>query len=319
MRTASQRVLNAVQRPEAYDEVVISSAGAPVVLSVWRAGPGTPAVVFLPGTMTHPLLYEELCDGLALAGFTVVGLHGQGHGKSPRVRRPLTFGTLLANARDAVAWARAHVSEQVVVCGSSQGGVLAMAVAAAEPQLTAVVAHNVLDPQLADSLLITRFPPGLRPAFPALRAALRLGARVAPRLPVPFGAYLTMDRVTSDPVYADFFWTDPLGLRSYPLGFLGSLMAADLSGLRDGSIRCPVLVVAGQGDPLFPLAYIRQVFDRIVAAEKELLVVDADVHLLFVEALEQTMPPLLRRLRVFVEPAARQPVIPPRTSPAPGA
>ena len=182
MRTASQRVLNAVKRPEAYDEVVISSAGAPVVLSVWRAGPGAPAVVFLPGTMTHPLLYEELCDGLALAGFTVVGLHGQGHGKSPRVRRPLTFGTLLANARDAVAWARAHVSEQVVVCGSSQGGVLAMAVAAAEPQLTAVVAHNVLDPQLADSLLITRFPPRELPTHSQLQNGLAQRRNVFRRL-----------------------------------------------------------------------------------------------------------------------------------------
>ena len=317
MRTPSQRLLNAVQRPEVYEEVVITSAGVPVVLSVWRADAGAPAVVFLPGTMTHPLLYEELCDGLARAGFTVVGLHGQGHGKSPRVRRPLTFATLLTNARDAVDWARREISDRVVVCGSSQGGVLAMAVAAGDPRLSAVVAHNVLDPQLADSLLITRFPPGLRAVFPALQAALRVGGRVAPRLPVPFGAYLTMDRVTSDPAYADFFWTDPLGLRSYPLGFLASLLGADLAGMRDGSIRCPVLVVAGRGDPLFPLAYIRQVYDRIVAPAKELLVVDADVHLLFVEALEQTLPPLVERLRAFT--ASPEPVTAPRTSPAPDA
>ena len=313
MRTPTQRVLNAVQRPDVYDELVITSDGAPVVLSVWRAEPGSPAVVFLPGTMTHPLLYEEFCDGLAGAGFTVVGLHGQGHGKSPRVRRPLTFGTLVTNARDAIAWALREVSEQVVVCGSSQGGVLAMTVAATEPRLTAVVAHNILDPELRDSLLVTRFPPRLRPAFPALRASIRLAGRVAPRLPVPFGAYLTMDRVTRDPSFADYFWTDPLGLRSYPLGFLGSLVGADLSGLRDGSIRCPVLVVAGRGDPLFPLDYTRQVFDEIVAPAKELLVVDVDVHLLLVEALEQTLPPLVQRLRTLTSPVSRPP------SPAPAA
>lgn len=272
MRTPTQRVLNAVQRPDVYDELVITSDGAPVVLSVWRAEPGSPAVVFLPGTMTHPLLYEEFCDGLAGAGFTVVGLHG-----------------------------------------SSQGGVLAMAVAATEPRLTAVVAHNILDPELRDSLLVTRFPPRLRPAFPALRASIRLAGRVAPRLPVPFGAYLTMDRAARDPSFADYFWTDPLGLRSYPLGFLGSLVGADLSGLRDGSIRCPVLVVAGRGDPLFPLDYTRQVFDEIVAPAKELLVVDVDVHLLLVEALEQTLPPLVQRPRTLTSPVSRP------SSPAPGA
>jgi pimeloyl-ACP methyl ester carboxylesterase len=124
-----------------------------------------------------------------------------------------------------------------------------------------------------------------------------------------------MDRVTRDPAYADFFWTDPLGLRSYPLGFLGSLVGADLSGMHDGSLRCPVLVVAGRGDPLFPLAYIRQVYDRIVAPAKELLVLDADVHLLFVEARDQTLPPLVERLRAFTA----APVTVPRTSPAPDA
>lgn len=33
MRTTDQRTLNAVQRPDAYEEVVVDSGGAPVVLS----------------------------------------------------------------------------------------------------------------------------------------------------------------------------------------------------------------------------------------------------------------------------------------------
>jgi alpha-beta hydrolase superfamily lysophospholipase len=103
MRTATDRLLNAVQRPDAYREVVIGSAGAPIALSVWNGWPGRPAVVFLPGTMTHPLFYEEFLDALDRAGITAVGVHPQGHGKSPRVRRPLTFPTLVTNARDAVA------------------------------------------------------------------------------------------------------------------------------------------------------------------------------------------------------------------------
>jgi hypothetical protein len=35
--------------------------------------------------------------------------------------------------------------------------------------------------------------------------------------------------------------------------------------MRDGSIRCPVLVLAGAGDPLFSFADTRRMFDRIVA------------------------------------------------------
>ena len=46
----------------------------------------------------------------------------------------------------------------VVLLGSSQGGILAMAVAARSRRLALVAAHNVLDPSLPESLTITRLP-----------------------------------------------------------------------------------------------------------------------------------------------------------------
>jgi alpha-beta hydrolase superfamily lysophospholipase len=297
MRTGTERRLNAVQRPDAYREVVIGSAGAPIVLSVWNGWPGRPAVVFLPGTMTHPLFYEEFLDALNRAGITAVGVHPQGHGKSPRVRRPLTFPTLVTNARDAVAWTRREFpGRPVAVIGSSQGGVVAMALAGTGERLDAVLAHNVLDPALPSTVAITRFPEWLARVYPAVVAAFRAGGRLLPRLPVPFDAYLDMARVAQDPANAEYFYTDPLGLRAYPLEFMASLFAADLSGMTDGRIRCPVTVVAGRGDPLFPLTYTRQVYDRIVVPDKELLVVDSEVHLLFNEDLDAVLPPLLDRL-----------------------
>jgi hypothetical protein len=62
------------------------------------------------------------------------------------------------------------------------------------------------------------------------------------------------------------FLTDPLGLRCYPLAILTELVTADLSGMRDGSIRCPVLVTEATRDPLFSFGYTRRGFDWIVAS-----------------------------------------------------
>ena len=303
MRSAEQKLLNAVQRPEAYREVVIHSAGARIVLSVWDGAVGMPAVLFLPGTMTHPLFYEEFLDALNRAGLTVAGLHGQGHGKSPRAHRPLTFASLAENARDAVTWiGQTFPGRPLAVVGSSQGGVLAMALAAADHRVDAVFAHNILDPALPSTIQITRFPRWLTRAYPVVLAAFRAAARIAPAMPVPFGAYLDIRRVCREDSTAEYFYTDPLGRRSYPLRFLASLFTADLAGMRDGSITCPVTVIAGRGDPLFPLAYIREVYDRIAAPRKELLVLDSGVHLLFNEDLAAVLPPLLERLRA-VTPA----------------
>ena len=54
--------------------------------------------------------------------------------------------------------------------------------------------------------------------YPAVTAALRAGGRVLPGVSVPFDADHDMARVARDPVNADYFYTDPLGLRAYRCG-----------------------------------------------------------------------------------------------------
>jgi hypothetical protein len=39
MRTRGQRLLNAVQRPDVYEEVLIESRGVPIALSIWKGNP----------------------------------------------------------------------------------------------------------------------------------------------------------------------------------------------------------------------------------------------------------------------------------------
>ncbi|GAB6987744.1 alpha/beta fold hydrolase [Nocardioides pyridinolyticus] len=300
MRTPEQRILNQVQRPQAYREVLIESAGRTVVLSVWDARQSdAPAVVFVPGTMTHPLFYEEFLDALNRSNLTVVGLHPAAHGKSPRGRGRLTFETLVVNALDAVAWTRKeHPSAPVSVLGSSQGGVLALAVATRALGVARVFAHNVLDPALPSSLGVTRAPTWLAPAYPQLRRLMAVLGKVAPALPVPFDLYLDMERVARDPEIAELFYTDPLGLRRYPLSLLAGMLAADLPG----PAQCPVTVLAASGDPLFSLDYTRQVYERIAAPSKELVVIDSDRHLVFIEDLAATLDMLLPLLHTAGSP-----------------
>jgi alpha-beta hydrolase superfamily lysophospholipase len=292
MRTRDQRLRNEVEHPERYHEVTVESSGSPIVLSVWRGDSPGAVAVFLSGTMTHPLFYEEFCDQLAARGITVVGVHSEGHGKSQRVRRVLRLATLIANAMDAAAWAREEFGRRPVLVGSSQGGVIAVLAAAADHELAGVIAHNILDPELPDSLAVSRFPRWLARARRPLTGALRVLASIAPRAPVPLAAYLDLDRVCREQWTAEQFMTDPLGLRAYPLRFVTDLFTADLSAVRDGAISCPVVVIAGRGDPLFSLDYTRQVFDRITSPAKELVVFDTDHHLLFNETLSLVIGPV---------------------------
>jgi pimeloyl-ACP methyl ester carboxylesterase len=246
--------------------------------------------------MTHPLFTEDWCAALATSGHHVVGVHFRSHGKSPR-GPAVTWAGLLEDAGAGVAYAIERFEGPVVLMGSSQGGILATALAATgDDRLDAVVAHSVLDPARPESIGITRLPEWLGPAKDALVDTVGALASVAPAVPVPIGTYLDPGDVFAEGWSREQFEADPLRLTSYPLSFLAQLLTVDLSGLWDGTVRCPVVVVTGRGDRLFRLDYTTAVYERIAAPAKELVVVDVACHLLFVEAIDQTLPAVLEAM-----------------------
>lgn len=299
-RSRAARLLGHVQHPECYEELLIPSAGAPIALSVWRTPPGEPrrgVVVFLPGTAVHPLFYEEFLDALSRAGWSVVGVHPEGHGKSPRVRRALRLASLIANAVDAVTWARGYVEGPVVLMGSSQGSLVALLAAAresAEP-IAGVLAHNVFDPSGVETARATRFGGSAR-VHRAVHRAVAGVARLAGGLRVPIGAYLDPRRVFGVSWTRELFALDPLCLAAYPLAFVADLVTADTTALYDGRLRVPLTVLTAESDPLFGLADTRAVLDRIVAPRKRLVVLDVRCHLVLNEALDVAVPAALAEL-----------------------
>jgi alpha-beta hydrolase superfamily lysophospholipase len=301
MRTWEQRLLNVVQRPDVYEEVLIESQGVPIALSIWRGSPAAPCIVFLPGTMVHPLFYEELLDGLSRAGFNVVGVHFQGHGKSPRVEQLYSFNTLVQNGRDAIGYATQRFNGPLVVLGSSQGGMVTMSLASLDNRVAAAFAHNIMDPQMDDSIRITSFPHWLRPFRHTVVSAMNIAAKLMPRLPVPISFYLREERVFRTNWTRQQYLRDSLKLSSYPLYFLASLFSADMRAMYSGQIRCPVVVIASTGDPLFPFDYIKRIYQLIKAPSKELLVFDLNYHLLFNESLEEVLPRLVGSLKKYTE------------------
>ncbi len=240
------------------------------------------------------MFYSPFLHAVSCHGYHVVGVHLLSHGRSPRVVRRFTLDDLVGNVTDAVGYACARFPGPVAAMGSSQGGVLTLLAAGAEHRIRVAFAHNILFPPLRQTLSVTSLPDSL--AYPALRRLAAAAGPLLPGLPVPLGAYLDAGRIFSDPRWRDAFYRDPLGRTTYPLGFLSSLVASDMPALVDGSITCPVVVLAAAGDPLFPLGYSRLVHERLVAPEKRFVEVDADHHLILNERVEDVLPTVLAAL-----------------------
>ena len=72
MREIEQVILN-LSGYDNYSEVLIESAGTRIALSLYRAGDHCPCIVFIPGTMTHPLFYDDFLTFINLAKpFTIL-------------------------------------------------------------------------------------------------------------------------------------------------------------------------------------------------------------------------------------------------------
>ncbi|WP_219216552.1 alpha/beta fold hydrolase [Paenibacillus sp. S150] len=279
-----------------YEEVTIESNHVPIVLSIWRNRKEDSCIVFLPGTATHPLFYEAFLHSLAENRFNVIGVHPVCHGKSPRVKKLFSFDEIVQNGKDAVTYALENFNKNVIVMGSSQGGIVAIALAGQDDRIQAVFPHNILIPEVSDSIVVTRFPGFLQKNYKFCIHLMNRLAKMFPKLPVPVSIYLDLKKVSSDKKIIQQFYNDPIGFMSYPLYFLSSLFSADLSSIQDGSIKCPVIVLAAKGDPLFPEAYTRQIYDMIKAPYKELMLFDENVHLLLNESLSHVLSPIVNKL-----------------------
>jgi alpha-beta hydrolase superfamily lysophospholipase len=280
-----------------YAETTIRSAGGEIVLSLWEAPEPLAVIVFSPATMVHPLFYAPLLEGFAGEGFTVTGVHPAGHGKSPRSTGRYTIQDLVQNSRDAVTFAIGRYGLPVIAAGSSQGGVVTAALAAGDDRLAAAFPHNMLLAELPDSLAISRFPRWLGGVYHPAQGLFRFFARVFPGLELPLGFYLDRRRISTDPAIWEKVEKDELCLSRYSLHFLASLFTTVFPGICDGSIRCPVYVVADQGDRLFTVEYTRKVFDRIRAPYKEMVVFNYNDHMLMVTHPEEVCRRLAGKMR----------------------
>ena len=298
MRTTEQKMLNLSGYAD-YSETLIDSAGTKIALSIYKSNKDAPCVIFLPGTMTHPLFYDDFLTALAERDFNVIGVHFLSHGKSPRDRKAYTFDDMVQNVEDTISFCLDHFNSNPILMGSSQGGILSMAVAAKDSRIKAVFAHNLLLPALKESISITNFPGFLRLFYGVFPPFMKCLARVMPGLQVPITAYLDFDRVTSSQEIQEGFYRDPIGLTSYPLCFLASLFTADLEGITDGSIKCPVAVIASKGDPLFSFDYCSTVFEKIAAPKKEMIVFDEPCHLILNECVDKVIDPIVEGLKRY--------------------
>lgn len=246
------------------------SSSSPI-LEIWP-NYGAQTLLFYPGSMLGPRHYNLLLQAFRKTGFTVVGLHLAGHDLNLATRLD-SFKSLLLQGLEAETWLEKNNYGPLIVCGHSQGGILALAHASESSRLRAAFAISAIFPQLDDAIELTRFAHFARYRKNILKYIIKF-ASLMPWFPIPLPAYLSIKKILAGKQKPSVMGSG-FGRLSYPLKYLADLFSTNISV----GLLCPFYLYSALNDALFTPKLIQKTFDVIKAPQKHLVWLENGGHM----------------------------------------
>jgi UDP-glucose 4-epimerase len=262
------------------EHALIPYRDALVHLELHVAGEGAPTIVFSPGIGAYARFYLPLLGKLCDEGFNVVGIDRPGHGLSEGRRGDCTIEEILDVVEDAVRYARERFSGPVVLAGSSLGGIISWYALTREPDVEAVVCHNIAHPAVFHE-------PAMRFKVPALT---RL-ARIAPLAPVAIKRIADFGKLSRAPEILDFARREADGIWCWKIS---ARSAASLFTYRPpldwSEVETPVLALIGAEDEMVSPPFAEAVVRAGRPRNLDLRIMPGLGHLLFHDHLADALP-----------------------------
>jgi pimeloyl-ACP methyl ester carboxylesterase len=257
--------------------------GVVLALYILEGPPGSPVVVFMPGTAVYAEIYSNYMFSLHQRGFTVVGYDPRGHGQAGRLRGYFNVPELLADARKVCAYAKRRFGTKIGFTGSSQGGLTGFYLAATgDPNVETVMCHNIAWCDGNTILQISSFkPPKFMVPF-LVWLFRRMRKFVAPvTFYLPFNKLKLPDGKPAEPLLR----ADPLATLAYSLGAVASLTDTPLA-VPPNQIKMPLMLLSSTEDEVFPVAYEQWLFDQLTCPKQFTLVSD-QYHMMIIFSANQ--------------------------------
>ena len=280
------------------EHVLIPYGDKQIHLEVHEAAPGAPTVVFSPGIGGFARFYLPVLGKLCDAGFNVIGIDRPGHGLSEGRRGDATIDQILDVVESAVRYARGRFAGAVALAGSSLGGIISWFALTREPDVEAVVCHNIAHPRIPHEL-------AARLKVPVLE---RL-ARIAPHAPVPIKRVADFEAVATSPEILDYFrrTLDPVWCWNLTARSVASIFDFE-PPLEWSRVTTPTLVLVGAEDRMVSADFTERVLAAGKPARAELRQVEGAAHMLFFDELDRSLPLVTSWLedRLEERPASRE-------------
>lgn len=275
----------------------VTSDGLKIHIEVFEHSPEAPTLIFIPGTALYGLCYGELLLQISQqGGYNVIAIDPRGHGRSEGARGDYTISEIMRDTQAVISYAIDRFNDKVAVMGSSQGGIVAFYLAAADPRINTVICQCFADLTSEDTLQLARHPR----VFKYLKLLLAKAGKALPNPQIPITSYIDLDKI---PVRyfgtaKAFMDMDPLALKTISLRALQSLAHTEMQKPVE-AITMPVMLIQGTADSIFPISYTQKIYNRI-QSKKDFVQFEGKSHALLHEDTEAVVPVVIEWLgRVY--------------------
>jgi len=242
-------------------DAYITSNGIKIHLLILESQPNSPVLIFLHATGFYAEYYNTLLTLLNERGFTVIGLDLQGHGRSEGKRGDFILLEAVQNVRDTVTFAIKNYNDKVGIIGTSQGGIISLYSLCSDKRLKSAVCHcaAILSERQADCIIPARAK--------ILKHIVRLAGRFTKRMRMNLWTYIDRYTFYIESQKLKDLKKDPLFVRTYTVRSLYSLATSSPPGKIE-NIKTPVMFIHPECDGIFPVEYIRSIFDKLTCHKR---------------------------------------------------
>lgn len=266
-----------VTKTQNVEHTFINSENGKIAIDVLAHKQDAPTIVFIPGTALYSFPFIHFLDRFRQAGYNAIGFDPIGHGRSDGKRGDYSIDGIMDDAKAVIQYAKERFNEKVSVFGSSQGGIVALYLAAENINIDSVICHCFADLTLDENLALTRYPKLLG----LLKPGLLKGEKYIPNVNIPVWLYLNIAAIPLKHLGSiqNFVDHDPYALSSISKKALVSLSNTKLAQpIKD--IKIPTMVFLGSKDEIFDVSYIEKIFNQLTC-KKQLRVFENLGHACF--------------------------------------
>jgi len=274
---------------DAVRQEYISSQGLKIHLDIYdNKEPLDNTVIFIPGTAMYSRFYAEFCYNLFKKGFRIVVPDMQGHGLSDGPRGHFTMNSFTKTTYDVTSHVLDTFGGKVVIMGSSLGGITALySVANDDERLSAAICHNAA---LFDEKAYKKIVP-IKGILRILLPMVPIAAKIAPRVKTSVWLYLKAERLAKSEELLnkiDILKKDKLLSHKYSARALRA-QQKDPMAKKIEDISTPVMIINSDGDVLFSVEYMTDLYNRLTCEHKSLEIIEGASHLIFQENIEESL------------------------------